>query len=181
MKRTETLVVLALTVAAGFHAQSMACTVMSVRGPRQIVRTANLIVRDTAVHYVKPHTGDVWTTGVPKSTVGFDVLEVLRGRLKGDEILLHAYLSHENDFNDHPVPYTFVRRNGRRGSCYANTYRKGAQFLLFLQAREEGLAMNWCAPRPVNEQITGELDRWLLWVRADLAGAVSDMARGAYR
>ena len=113
--------------------------------------------------------------------MNFEVLEVLKGKLPEGGLLLHAYLGDEDDFNDDPVPYEIARHNGRRGSCYANTYREGGQFLLLLREDENGYTPNWCPMCPVNEQITGRFDPWLRWVRASLAASFGDMARGQYR
>ena len=81
-------------------------------------------------------------------------------------IVLPGYLVDRNDFNELKVPYTFVRRGGRSGSCFANTYRQNAEFLLMLKRRDDGsYTVNWYALGPVNEQLRGKDDSWLLWVR----------------
>jgi hypothetical protein len=115
------------------------------------------------------------TTGVPESTIRFKVIESLRGGFTS-EVVLPGYLSDTDDFNEQPPPYTFVRPNGRRGSCFANTYRAGGQFLLFLKNTPTGeQTVNWYALAPVNEQIHSISDPWLTWVRAevDKAKAIS--------
>ncbi len=77
-----------------------------------------------------------------------------------------CYLSDRDDFNDHVPPYRFVRPNGRHGSCYANTYRLGAQFLLILKKKASGeFTVNWSGLGPVNAQLHSSSDPWLLWVR----------------
>jgi hypothetical protein len=67
-----------------------------------------------------------------------------------------------------PVPYMFVRRLGRRGSCFANTYKEGAQFLLFLKKTKDGYTSNISALGPTNEQLRSDNDEWLIWVRNHL-------------
>ena len=72
----------------------------------------------------------------------------------------------QDDFNDHKVPYTFVRPDGRHGPCYAISYRVGAQYLLMLKMRADGAyTVNWDSLGPVNEQLRSADDPWLVWVR----------------
>ena len=68
-----------------------------------------------------------------------------------------------------PLPYRFVRPGGRGGSCFANSYRRGAQFLLFLKKGWAGFTTNFSALGPTNEQLTGVDDPWVKWVRAYLS------------
>ena len=89
---------------------------------------ADVIVRVTAVKYIIEPDPNLRTTGKPPSTVEFKVEEILRGENVPRSIVLHGYLSDKDDFNDVEVPYHFVRPNGRSGSCFANTYKKAAQF-----------------------------------------------------
>jgi hypothetical protein len=130
---------------------------------------ADVIVRATAVKYVKePDRRIGITTGVPNTQVEFRVDEVLRGRRVPETLLINGYLSDEDDFNELEVPYKFVRMNGRSGSCFANTYRKGGQFLLFLEKTKEGYSPNISALGPTNEQVRGSEDPWVIWVRTEL-------------
>lgn len=81
-------------------------------------------------------------------------------------LIIPGTLSEGDDFNDHPPPYRFVRPGGRMGSCFANNYRVGAQFLLLLAKTKSGeYTPSWYALGPVNEQLHSESDPWLLWVR----------------
>ena len=134
----------------------------------EMVKNADVIVRAIAEKYdVGPRNRNDVTTGVPDSRVHFHVLEVIRSDARTD-LTLPGYLSDGDDFNDHPSPYKFVRPGGRAGSCFANTYRSGAQFLLLLKKKQDGeLTVNWYALGPVNEQLHSTNDPWLLWVRAE--------------
>jgi hypothetical protein len=101
----------------------------------------------------------------PRSTVHFVIQERLKGDV-GPELRLPGYLTTADDFNDRLVPYDIVRPGGRQGSCYATAYKKGGTFLLLLERGANGrLTTQWAALQPVNEQIRGEDDPWLLWVR----------------
>jgi hypothetical protein len=69
---------------------------------------------------------------MPDSTVEFRVAEVLKGEHVPNTLIIPGYLVDKDDFNDRPVPYDFIRPGGRAGSCIANRYKEGAEFLLFL-------------------------------------------------
>lgn len=126
---------------------------------------ADVIVRATAVRYVVAPDPNTMTTGEPESTVEFKVEEVLKGEGVIDSVKLRGYLSDRDDFNDEEVPYQSVRPDGRAGSCFANSYKEGGQFLLFLGKRGDGFTPNISALGPTNEQLRGPDDAWLRWVR----------------
>ena len=131
----------------------------------RLVQDADVIVRAAATNYAKIPTGDFSNTGIPDSLVHFEIRETLRGA-RSSEINIAGYLVDSDDFNEQAAPYTFVRPGGRSGSCVANSYRKGAEFLLFLKKGLAGdLTVYWYALAPVNEQLHSDQDPWLLWVR----------------
>jgi hypothetical protein len=135
----------------------------------ELFDNAEVIVRVTALKYAKPPDNpNSTTTGEPDSTIEFKVEEKLRGGDVPETIVLNGYLSDKDDFNEMPVPYMFVRRLGRRGSCFANTYKEGAQFLLFLKKTKDGFTSNISALGPTNEQLRSDNDEWLIWVRKHL-------------
>lgn len=144
----------------------------------EMVAGADLIVRATAVEYsVEPGTTitlapgmtfsgpGLRTTGVPDSRVRFRVESILKGTFSAAELILPGYLSDRDDWNDHSPPYKFIRPNGRSGSCIANTYRQGAQFLLIMKHTGTEYTVNWYALGPVNEQLRSPDDPWVQWVR----------------
>lgn len=125
---------------------------------KEIVRRADAIVRATALEYAGP-------PNIPDSRIKFKIVESIRGRVIGD-LLLPGHLVTTNDFNDRQPPYSFVRPNGRRGSCYADSYKAGGEFLLFLKRISGGeYTVKWFALGPVNEQLHSVTDKWLIWVR----------------
>jgi hypothetical protein len=139
---------------------------------------ADTIVRATAIRYiVMPDPSTRRTTDVPDSTVEFRVEEVLNGKGAPDTLVLNGYLSDRDDYNDVEVPYKVVRSNGRRGSCFANTYREGAQFLLFLKKTKDGYTPNISSLGPTNEQLHGIGDDWLRWVRGYLKSEKIEKSR----
>ena len=142
------------------------CTVAKITSNVDLVRQADAVIRAKAVEYARPPSDpNVWTTGVPDSRVRFEQVEVIRG-LDASGLVLPGYLVQYDDFNDQQAPYTFVRPSGQAGSCFANSYRQGAQYLLFLKKTNAGeFTVNWAALAPVNEQLHSSEDPWLIWVR----------------
>jgi hypothetical protein len=132
-----------------------------------MVREADAIVRATAEDYAPAPSNPGSREGFePDSRVRFKVLEVVRGKMPKDHLVLPGVLVDADDFNDHAPPYTLVRPDGRRVSCSAISYRSGGQFLLMLKKRNDGVfTVNWYALAPVNEQLHSADDPWLLWVR----------------
>jgi hypothetical protein len=131
--------------------------------------SADLIVRATAVRYIASPDPNNTTTGVPESTVEFKIEETLWGIRVPEMIVLNGYLTDTDDFNDVPLPYRFVRPNGRSGSCFANSYKRGSQFLLFLKRGGSVYTTNISALGPTNEQLRGPDDQWIKWVKAYLS------------
>ncbi|HLY16196.1 MAG TPA: hypothetical protein VKR61_03185 [Bryobacteraceae bacterium] len=143
-----------------------ACSIVGSISNLKLVDDAEMIIRAKAVEYASPPSNPrMWTTGVPDSRIRFNVIERIRGA-EISELILPGYLVDRDDFNDQEPPYTFVRPGGRGGSCFANSYRTGGQFLLFLKKGGNGeLTVNWYALAPVNEQLHSDDDPWILWVR----------------
>ncbi len=145
-----------------------ACSVSHIPSGLELVTNADVVIRVRAVEYKTPPANpNIWTTGVPDSLVSFEVLETVRGETPL-KLALHGYLTQRDDFNDQKAPYTFVRPGGRGGSCFANSYRQGAEYLLFLRKSNVSgeLTVNWAALAPVNEQLHDVDNPWLIWVRA---------------
>jgi hypothetical protein len=168
MRRTA-LVAFALGGMFFIHQDALACSRVSPVSVSDMIRGADAIVRVLASEYKTPPADPTkTTTGVPESRIRFGVLEVIRGQGIEKDLILTGYLSNRDDFNDQAPPYSFVRPNGRSGSCFANTHRAGAQFLLMLKKVNDGdYTVNWYALGPVNEQLRSENDPWLLWVRRE--------------
>ncbi len=172
MKRVLSVITSLVMLGCGLlipAASSQACSRVRPFTLDELFDNAEAIVRVTAVKYAKPPADpNMITTGEPDSTIEFKVEEKLRGKDVPDTIVLNGYLSDKDDFNEMPVPYMFVRPYGRRGSCFANTYKEGAQFLLFLKKTKDGYTPNISALGPTNEQLHSDKDEWLIWVRDHL-------------
>lgn len=99
--------------------------------------------------------------------VTFEPLEWIR-RATADtaRIKLYGRAVARDDFNPMAVPYRMVRPAGQRGDCFATEYRLGADYLLLLSHYPPPGRIQWWPLAPVNEQLRGEDDPWLAWVRA---------------
>ena len=169
--RSFSLIAFALLLAR--PVEVVACSVIRWPVPsplstaQELTIGAEWIVRATAVEYVRrPSNPGIYTSGQPDSIVSFRVDEVLKGTGVPKALAIAGYLSEVDDFNDHAAPYHFVRRGGRGGSCFANSYRHGAPHLLMLRKDSAGnYTPYWAALDPVNEQLRSENDDWITWVR----------------
>ena len=155
-------------------APGLACSVVTPHpplAPIDYVRNAQIIVRAVASEYAfRPPPRDAYEppTGRPSARIAFTVLEVLKG--SGPRVIvLPGFLSDADDFSDRPVPRLSARSTSG-GSCYADFYKTGGEFLLLLKRDEAGaFTARWAALTPVNEQLRGANDPWLAWVRRTLA------------
>ena len=137
--------------------------------PEAVVSGAEIIVRATAVKYVKAPEGDIRQLNEPDDTeIEFRVEEILKGEKVPTALMLNGYLTDRDDFNDRPVPYDFVRPGGRGGSCSAYEYKQGAEFLLFLKKKDGKFSIRWYALAPTNEQLRSADDPWIVWVKEQL-------------
>jgi hypothetical protein len=138
---------------------------------RDFIDSASVIVRAVAI---RPEV----LTPPPNasrgrfSEVSFVVTERLRGTGIADTLVLSGILVENDDFNSGPVPYTTVRRAGQRGDCFAEDYRVGAEYLFILREFQPGaLTPYWKPLAPLNEQLRGPDDPWLLWVRKQVSAS----------
>ena len=159
------LLVLAFTVAAATPAWPCSMIKDPVPTPADLVSQADVIARVRALPGDDPGARNAWIL------VKFSVLSVLKGTLADKEIGFSGYFEDRDDFNTGSAPYTFVRRGGTHGDCYARNYRENREYLLFMRKSPSGGALTpyWAALKPANEQIQGENDLWVTWVRGQLA------------
>lgn len=138
--------------------------------PQELVERAVAIVRVVAVSYSNTQS-DLTSTNslVQGQPIAFSVIETLKGRVVGPNLLVIGSLIDTDDFNERPVPYTFVRPGGRGGNCFALGYRPGASYLLLVNHQQGLLTPYWAPLSPVNEQLRSDTDPWLLWVRRRLS------------
>ena len=131
--------------------------------PLELVGQAELIVHVRAVSVERAGKPEPGYAVVYQ--VAFDVIRVLKGTHAEKVLRVNGRQTDRDDFNDHPVPYTVVRPEGRRGSCFAQGYRIGAEYLLLLRRDEDNRwSPYWSALQPTNEQVVGAADAWIEWV-----------------
>ena len=164
-------VVSVLLVALFCSNAARACSrINAVPPPEALAARASVIVVATAVRY------EIHPARPGRGLIEFHVESVLRGEdllpAQGrSPLLIDGVLAQRDDFNDRNPPYDFVRPTGRRGSCYADEYREGARFLLFLNQKPDGsLTPYWEALAPTNEQLHPGDDPWLGDVRRFATG-----------
>lgn len=158
-------------------APAFPCSVAGpLRTPQVLVERAALVVH-ARVEGVADVAGASESAEAESPTrVRFRVLRILKGSFDGDELSFDGQVVAEDDWNDRPVPYDFVRPGGRRGNCFARDYKQGAEYLLLLDevgtetAGSSGWSPYWAALGPTNEQIAGSGDPWLAWVARQIEG-----------
>jgi len=134
--------------------------------PSVLITRADVIVHATALEYVKtPREKMVELDFSSNGNIRFKVEQVLKGEDIPATLTIEGLLSVVDDFNDHPVPYDMVRPGGRRGPCEVYSYKKGAEFLLFLRKEDGKLTPYWATMSPTNEQLRSPDDAWLKWVK----------------
>jgi hypothetical protein len=137
--------------------------------------SADLIVRATAIKYQVPPQPTAQIIPNPESTIEFKIEERIWGVGVPKTILLNGYLNDQDDFNDVPLPYRFVRPTSREGMCHTHYYKKRAQYLLFLKRNDfsgqttTGFTVRISALGPSNEQLRDVNDPWVKWVKAYLS------------
>lgn len=163
--------VLTVLIFAGFAVPAWPCSWAGPGPParEELVRQSDVIVR-ARIDQVHDDPG----ARQALILVRFTVAEVIKGSLAASDVATQGYLENRDDFNEGPVPYDMVRPGGRHGNCVAEVYRQGAEYLLLLKRRDSAspalqLTPYWAALRPTNEQLRGDSDLWLLWVRAEVA------------
>jgi hypothetical protein len=145
-----------------------------------LVKSTDLIVRVTAAGYAVDAP-----SSNRDSRIRFRVEAVLRGTYEGEDIILPGQLVERPNWR-RDAPYT---RGGGGGSCFWDQYQTGGQFLLFLKHSgcqfSSGThaylpyAVEWLPLGPVNEQIRGTNDPWVVWVEEQVKAAKEDAEREA--
>lgn len=102
----------------------------------------------------------------PGQVIVFRPIEWIRGDSSIKEVRILGQFVDVDDFNRLPVPYAWLRSAGQRGDCFAREYRRGAEYLLLLLKTTAGFTSTWAHLAPVNEQVKGADDAWVVWVRA---------------
>lgn len=136
-----------------------------VASAQTLVSNAEIVVRATAVKYVREPQNNIRTY---PTEIEFKIEQALKGENVPSSLIFKGILTDKDDFNDRPAPYNFVRRGGRSGSCYADNYKRGAEFLLFLEEKDGKYWLQHYPLAPINEQLRGKDDEWLTWIKNKL-------------
>jgi hypothetical protein len=177
MKRPSAVALIAgLWMCVGVVDTAHACS--GINGtPVSWVQEADVIVLVRAAEQLgTPFIGDARQISQQMTAYGrefgtdvrFDVLDVLKGTLTEKSLRVEGFLVDRDDPNDRPAPYDFVRPEGRGGDCFAHSYKQSADYLLFLQRRNGQLTPYWASMAAINEQVFGDDDKWLAWVRTQI-------------
>jgi hypothetical protein len=168
--KTLTLVVVITSIAATGYP----CSVTRIPSAAELVTEAEAIVLMRA-EGLATQKGRPGSFAGSDTQVRFQVVEILKGTIAAGIIEFNGTLTEQDDRNDRPVPYDFIRPGGRHGNCVALEYRRGADYLLLLKrssnqaALPDTLTPYWAALAPTNEQVFGSADPWVAWVRKTLA------------
>jgi len=154
------------------------CSVARMRSPTELIKDADLIVLVQAEGLsAAPDSNAFGSMAGSQTQVRFRIIETFKGTSRGATIEFNGSWSDQDDRNDRPAPYDFVRPGGRHGNCFALEYRQGAQYLLLLKRSSEKpytqpdiLTPYWAPLAPTNEQVFGASDPWVAWVRKAAAG-----------
>ena len=154
MNRAIRLIATFALVMRALGSSSVACEPADVETASEITDRAEVIllvkVPDEKIEQVSPIT--------------MAVLEVVKGGFKGSTVVVEGETARYEGRNDSPVPYDFVRPGGRSGDCFADDYKPGGQFLLFLR---DG-SVHWSPLAATNEEVSGPTDPWVTWVKQRL-------------
>jgi len=150
-----------LAVVTGLPSKALPCSVTHVATPQELVDGAQAIVR---ARVVEPSPS---ATSSSYGPVTLEVLEHLKGTSTSATLSILGYTSNYEGANRRKPPYRSVRPGGQHGNCFAHDYKSGAEFLFFLR---EGTPY-WAALAPVNEEVSGADDPWVVWVKRALREA----------
>jgi hypothetical protein len=152
---------------------TQACSPERIDTPQELIEKAEGIYRVRPRSYVLPTGPDSLSVGfLPKTRLRFQVTGVLKGPARST-VDLPGTFAKSPDPNGHRVPYPFVRPAGRRGTCFATSYLKTQEYLVFLR----GDTAYWSPLAPTNEEIRGASDTWVTWVAGHLKRSASSSRR----
>lgn len=144
------------------------CSVPSIpKAPELVADAVVIVVVEVPQDYaVLPKVADSFWS---RAELEMRVLRVLKGSFSGS-ITVPGTLEDEDDFNDRPVPYDFIRTGGRHGNCRATNYRRGAAYLFLVPRRDGRLTPHGAAFAPTNEQLRPIFRQcpWFKWVKKRL-------------
>src|SRR5262245_2486923 len=154
MRRILSTITFAAVMAA---APSWACSPPVIRIPKDIVTSAQVIVRARALS--EDNTSAEITSEVSSASrhVLFSIVSVLKRTINEQVIRIPGYLEERDDWNANldSMPNRMSRPGFIVGSCYALNYRQGADYLLLLGPTPQtgSLTPYWASLAATNEQL----------------------------
>ena len=152
------------------------CSLSGGPPPFSIARTQNIVAESEVIvraTVLGPASSSAEDAGSRMSLLAFAVDEVLRGGDVPDTLRFAGAIVPEDslplDYEEDVPHRSHIRRWG--GDCMATTYQAGGQYLLLLKQSERSGTLDpyWEVLAPTNNQIRGADDRWVQWVRTELA------------
>ncbi len=136
---------------------------------QRTVQRADAIVRATAVQELRRPDADSVRRIEPPTTVRFRVLEVIWGADVPAEFEVAGTLDGGDEFNRDTVPYLEPRSSALVGMCFSYRYRAAGEYALLLRREHDGRYTPYWEPlQPVNEQVRGPDDPWIVWLRSEM-------------
>ena len=136
---------------------------------QRTVQRADAIVRARALLELRRPDADSVRRIEPSTRVRFQVLEVIWGANLPTEFEVAGTLDGGDEFNPDTVPYLEPRSSALTGMCFSYRYRAGGEYALLLHREQDGsYSPDWEPLQPVNEQVRGPNDPWLVWLRAEM-------------
>ena len=157
-------------LSALFVESSHACRRTKPFSISEMVTQADLIVHAVADTHIRLPKGKASVIPKPDGIIEFVVIDVIKGEHDSPTITLPGFLGKFDDYNDQPPPYTFVRKAGSGGDCCAHEYKEKGEFLLILKRIDQEYTACWYVLGPTNEQVRGDYDPWIMWIRGYVAG-----------
>lgn len=163
------------------HDIAHACKPIRILSPDALIQQANFVVVATAVKYTRIPKEREYITKEEDyvGEIEFHVKSLLKGELSEKRLIIEGILTDNDDYNEDPVPYEWVRPMGQLGYCFGVHYKRNADFLLFLShpapAHDDWLRRDpspyWASLAPTNEQLHPKNDAWLNWVEVKISKA----------
>lgn len=104
-----------------------------------------------------------WYAETSIAIIELEVIETLKGKPPSGRLRVAGKIVEQTARHYGEVPYRAARRSAD-APCFAYDYSMGKDYVLFIA----GGILYYAPLAPLNEEITGNDDPWLKWVRAEI-------------